>query len=49
MPWKMIDTVIQNPDQWLFTIAKSTYFTLPITTVPPENRTYILTHCPKSN
>ena len=43
MPWKMIDTVIQNPDQWLFTIAKS----LPITTVPPETRTYILTHCPK--
>lgn len=48
MQWKMIDTVIQYPDQWLFTIAKSTYFTLPITTVPPETRTYILTHCPKT-
>jgi len=45
MPWKTIDGVVQYPDLWLFSIAKSSYFTLPIASVPPETREYILAHC----
>ncbi len=47
IPWKTIDTVIQYPDQWLFSISSS-YFTLPIASVPTETKEYILAHCPKT-
>lgn len=47
IPWKTIDTVIQYPDQWLFSISSS-YFTLPTASVPTETKDYILTHCPKT-
>ncbi|MBK6588569.1 MAG: YcxB family protein [Acidobacteria bacterium] len=47
IPWKTIDTVIQYPDQWLFSISSS-YLTLPTASVTTETKEYILAHCPKT-
>lgn len=46
MRWKMIDKIIQQKQVWLFSIAKSSYFTLPIASVPDETKQFILDHVP---
>lgn len=42
IPWERIEKVLQFPDFWLFSVAKGSYFTLPIASVPAETRAFIL-------
>ena len=40
-PWKTIDKIIEYPNVWLFSVVKSSFFTLPLDSVDDDVRAFI--------